>query len=64
YIRGKLGSYDWMLVLLAITCLLSLVTSLLTPVAAKCRDKRKANKDVEERSNLIERAEIEVLDIV
>lgn len=59
YIRGKLGSYDWMLVILAIACLLSLLTSLLTPIAARCRDKRKLNEETDEEiSSLIERADI------
>ncbi|GFY78494.1 uncharacterized protein TNIN_162151 [Trichonephila inaurata madagascariensis] len=58
YIRGELGSYYWMFVLLAVICLLASLTSMLTPCAAKCRDKRKAyqKEKIDENASLIKRA--------
>ncbi|GFS65016.1 uncharacterized protein NPIL_259941 [Nephila pilipes] len=58
YIRGELGSYDWMLVILAVNCLLSLLISFFIPFAARRRDKRKASEEeIDESFVLIEREE-------
>ncbi|GBM00325.1 hypothetical protein AVEN_32664-1 [Araneus ventricosus] len=43
YFRGKLGSYNFIFIIVAVLCMFSSVTSLLTPYAEKCKSRRTNN---------------------